>query len=511
MSRSSKIILNTGILYGKSIISLLIGLFSTRYVLDALGIDNFGIYSLIGGVIAFLSFLNVSFSNSTQRFLSFYREEQNSGKLHMVFNVSILLHLFIGVLLILVLTAGSLFLFNGFLNIDTSRLMAAKFVFFCMIFSAFFTIMSAPYDAYLISMENIKLYALFQLCESVGKFLISVILYHTMFDVLETYGFLMAVLSMSSLLAKKIYCNKKYEDTKLNLSNMYDKNLFNSMFVFSSFTLIELIAKVVKLQGITVLFNIYYGVVANAAYGVTNQIGGNISGYVGSIFKSSSPQVLVHVNKGELDRAIIKTLSTTKLACIVMSIFVIPLIIEMPYVLHLWLKNIPEYAVSFCRITLLTPLIMSMVYGLNALLEGVGTIKAYRLWTTVCHFSAFFIAFIFMIQKFHPVVGMIAILISDFLTLFVAMYYAVRFTPLSGWHFIKEIPLRIFPVTCGAFLLLYSISVIEMSNHFVKLICMSLVSTVLISVFCWIFVLNRNEKYYVKEILKKIFQMISKK
>jgi O-antigen/teichoic acid export membrane protein len=270
--------------------------------------------------------------------------------------------------------------------------------------------------------------------------------------------------------------------------------------------LVELIAKVVKLQGMTVLFNVYYGVVANAAYGVANQIGGNISGYAGSIFKSSSPQVLAHVNKREIDEAIIKTLSVSKLACVVMSILAMPLIVEMPYVLHLWLKNIPEYAVSFCRIALLTPLIMSLVYGLNALLEGIGTIKAYRLWTTVCHFSAFFIAFIFMIQGFHPMVGMIAILISDFLTLFVAMYYVIKFTPLSGWHFIKEIPLRIFPVICGVFLLLFSVSIIEMSNPFVKLIFMLLVSIVLMSVFCWIFVLNSNEKYYAKKTLKKMLK-----
>ena len=499
MQQSSKILLNTVILYVKAIISLLIGLFTTRYVLDALGVENFGIYSLIGGVIAFLSFLQISLSNSTQRYLSFYREEQSSGKLRNVFNTGVLLHIIIGVLLILLLLIGSLFFFNGFLNIDVSRLAAAKFVYFCMVFSTFFTVISAPYDAYLTSQENIKIYALFQFCESIGKFFIAIALYHTMFDVLETYGFLMAFLSACCFFIKKIYCNKKYRDTKLRITTMYDKNLFKNMLSFSSYTLVELVAKIIKLQGMTVLFNLHYGVVANAAYGISNQIGGNISGYAGSIFKSSSPQILVHISKGELDKSVRKTLSVSKLACIVMCIFGIPLIIEMPYVLQIWLKNVPEYAVSFCRVTLLTPLIMSMVNGLNALLEGIGKIKAYRLWTSLCHLSAFVIAIVLMTQYANPVTGIVAILISDVLTLIVALYFAVKYSNLSVWYFIKEIPLPIFFIAGLVFLFLYYIPILF--GSFVHLLCVLFISTILLTTLFWFFVLNSDEKGLVKRII----------
>src|SRR5450759_4902156 len=208
MKPANRVIFNTGFLYGKMLITMIIAFYSTRLVLNALGTTDYGVFSLVGGVIAMLSFLNAAMTTSTQRYLSFYIGASNNQKLKSIFSSSVLLHLIIGLIVVLVLESGGIFLFHKVLHIPAERIDTAKVVFHFMVISTFFTINAVPYDAAIITHENFLFDALLGIIESLFKLGIAIWLNYVVIDKLIIYGFLIALLTIFIRIIKSVYCFK---------------------------------------------------------------------------------------------------------------------------------------------------------------------------------------------------------------------------------------------------------------------------------------------------------------
>ena len=205
MNSTKRIIINTFFLYGKMAITITVALFSTRIVLNELGVVDFGIFNLVAGVIGMLSFLNAAISASTQRYLSFYLGSGKINKLKAIFNSSILLHLVIGLVVVVLLEIGGVLLFNGILDIPVIRINTAKIIFHFIVISTFFTINSVPFDAVINAHENMLFDAIVGILESLGKLSIAIWLIYTDYDRLIIYGLLFAILTILIQIVKGTY------------------------------------------------------------------------------------------------------------------------------------------------------------------------------------------------------------------------------------------------------------------------------------------------------------------
>lgn len=485
----------------------MLGLFSTRYILDALGAQDFGIYSLVASVVAFLAFLNNSMAIATSRFLSFHQNPEGGNLLSKVFSSSLFLHFGIGMIVVVVLEAIRIYLFDGVLIIDASRIDGAIFVFHSMVVSFFFVVMSAPYDGCIISHERFVFYTIFGLTESIAKFAISLLLYVTPFGRLESFGALIACISFVGLLSRWIYCRVKFDEAKLVIANINKATLIE-ITSFSIWNLFDLLSSVFKYSAMDLLINTFHGTLANAANAVSKQVSGSLLSFSSSIYSASRPQIVQAISRNNTEEAISKTVTISRLGFVFMALFSIPLFVEMPIVLGMWLKKVPENAIPFCRLGLISNLVALMtVRGFSALLDGIGRIKAYRLTMSLCNLFAFPAAYVLLRQGFPPYAIFFGILLSDVFQVLVTVHFTVRYTDLTWSRYLSEIPLRLVPIVAGVASFLFFIPWPEGMTSLLRLVCTTATSSFLLLGLFW-FALSQDEKNFAKNLWAKLLARI---
>jgi O-antigen/teichoic acid export membrane protein len=379
MQPANRVVINTGFLYGKMLITMIISLYSTRLILNALGVEDFGIFNLIGGVIALLSFINAAMSVATQRYLSFYLGAGEVEKLKSVFSSSVILHLVIAFIILLLLELSGILLFKGGLNIPAERIGTAKIVFHFMVVSTFFTINAVPFDASINAHEHFLFDALTGIFESIAKLGIAFILIYTRVDKLILYGLLIAGLTIIIRIIKSIYCFHKFNECRIRIKSFINYDLFKEMLSFAGWNLFGSLCVVLRNQGLAIVLNIFFGVIVNAAYGIANQVNGQLSAFSQNMLKALNPQIVKSEGGGDRNRMLRLSMLACKLSFFLLAVFAVPLIIEMPFVLKIWLKTVPDNTVVFCQLILILSLLQQLTVGLMVAISSVGKIKAYQI------------------------------------------------------------------------------------------------------------------------------------
>jgi len=379
MQSAERVIKNTGFLYGKMVITIFISLYSTRLILNALGVADYGIFNLVGGVIAMLSFINGAMIIATQRYLSFYIGAGDDHKLKSVFISSIVLHLVISLIIVLLLEIAGFFLFDGVLNIPVDRIGTAKVIFHFMIISTFFTINAVPYDASINSHENMLFDSLLGIFESILKLGIAIWLVYSEIDKLILFGLLTAVSTIIIRIIKGIYCSRKYIECRINLKSRVQTGLLKEMLSFAGWNLFGLLCSVLSNQGLAILLNLFFGVVVNAAYGIANQVNANLRSFSSNMIRAILPQITKSEGSGDRERMLRLSVLASKMSFFLLAFFAIPIIIEMHFILKIWLKTVPDNALIFCQLTLILSLVYQITVGMMAAITTVGEIKAYQI------------------------------------------------------------------------------------------------------------------------------------
>lgn len=379
MHPAKRIMMNTSFLYGKMAITIFISLYSTRLILNALGEVDYGIFALIGGVIALLSFINGAMIIATQRYLSIYLGSGDTQKLKSVFSSSVTIHLIISLIIVLALEIGGFFLFDGFLNIPVERIGTAKVIFHFMVVSTFFTINAVPYDASINAHENMLIDSLLGIFESFLKLGIAFWLIYTAVDKLILYGLLTAALTIIIRIIKGIYCFQKYEECRVRFMSNTDIGLLKEMLSFAGWSLFGLLCSVLNSQGMAILLNLFFGIVINAAYGIANTVNSNIRAFSTNIIRAIMPQITKSEGSGNRERMLRLSVFASKMSFFFLAFIAIPIIIEMPFVLKIWLKTIPENAVIFCQLILVLSLMYQITIGTMTAVTSVGNIKIFQI------------------------------------------------------------------------------------------------------------------------------------
>lgn len=378
ISPNKRIAINTGVLYIRVFLVMFITLFSTRYILKGLGESDFGLYNLIAGVVALFSFISGSMAASTQRFISF--ELGKSHDIHnvkRVFNTSLCLHLILSIIVILVVSLAGILMINYVLNIPPENHEIARWVLILVSIGLFGTILTAPYEAVLMAHENILFYAIVNIIQSILRLGVAVLLIFLTSHQLIIYAILMAAIPLIALLCQALYCRTHYNETRIEsaLFKVRNNPIAKEMASFSGYALFGNIGWTIRIQGFTIIINLFWGVLMNAANGIANQVSAALLTMSSSLTTSLRPQLIQAAGSGDKHRLMQLTLAASRLPSIILSAIGIPLFIGMPYILNIWLTDVPDYSILFCRILVLDVIINQSTFGLALIMDAKGEIK----------------------------------------------------------------------------------------------------------------------------------------
>lgn len=500
MDVARRVAKNTGFLYARIVVNIIIALYSTRLILDALGVEDFGIYSLIGGAIALFGFLNSAMAEATQRFMSFAQGEGNFNNQNSIFNVSVVLHLIIAFIVVLLLEVAGYFLFNGILEIPEERMDVAKLVYQFMIVSTFFTILKVPYDAVLTAHENMFLIAVLGIVHAFLKLGIAIYITYTTFDQLIVYGLLMVVLSVFIIIILYIYCHINYEEVRFNLTKQFDKNLFKEMGSFASWSLLSQAAFIITMQGTSIVLNLFFGVVVNAAQGVSNQVSNQLKGFSNTMLKALNPVIVKKEGEKNREKMLQASMFGNKIAFFVLSFFTVPLLLEMPFVLNLWLKNVPEYAVVFCRLSLISMSIGLLTETFYVAIGAIGKIKQSAIWDSLIFTSVLPVSFLMYKFGASPEAIYINLILMAVGISVARVFFLNRLGGLSVKIFLNNVVARCLGVFILTFLLT-SVPSLTITDSIWKLLIVLFTSSISFPIFVYFLGLNKIEKKQIQDVL----------
>ena len=376
MNNSSRVIFNTGVQYIRTLISVSIGIYSSRIVLDVLGVEEFGVYNLIAGVVIMLSFINASLAVTTKRFLSYYQEHSLTS-LREIFNTSLWIHCGLGILLFCIIEIVGMFLFDGFFKIPEESVDAAKVIYHFMSITLFITLLSTPFYALLIAHENILYVSIIQIVDAICKLGIAITISFFEENRLMYYGLLISSIVVVDLICYYIYCHRRYAECKIISVNFFKKKWAFKILRFAGWNIYGSGCMIIRTQGIAVLLNKFFGASINAAFAIALQLQGGISVLSTSILQAIRPQIMRAEGTNDRRKMFYLAELASKFSFFLLSMVVIPCVFEMEMILKIWLKEVPEYTILFCQSVLIAALLDQLTIALGDANQAVGNIKMY--------------------------------------------------------------------------------------------------------------------------------------
>lgn len=503
MSTTTRVIKNTGFLYVKMGITVFISLYTTRLILASLGASDFGVFNIVGGAITMLGFLNSTMANATQRFMSYAEGANDLLKKKQVFNVSMVLHIGVAFLTGLILLAAMYPLFNGIFNIQQDRIFAAEVIYLSLVVSTMFTIVNVPYDAVMNAHENMLYYALIGIFEALLKLIVAFACVYTTSDKLIVYGILMAIIPFITLTIMKIYCHRKYEECFIGFKKYWSRGLVKDIASFSGWNFLTAISSLASYYGSGLVLNHFFGTILNAAQGIANQVNGQMSTFSLNLMKAVNPVIVKRAGAQDVEAMNKATLASGKYSTLLIVFFAIPFMLEMHYVLNVWLKDVPEWTSLFCCLQLVITIICQMASSAATSVYAQGNIKWYAIYKSVMNvvpIIATYIAYIFGGAPYWLYIAMITIWAIG--GNIVIIRYANKVSNLKIIAFFREI---VFPVISVVILMLALgyLPQLLMVEGFYRLIVSCVITSLVFIFMIWWRIFTNKERQMVNDFVKK--------
>lgn len=368
---------NTAFMYGRMIVLMLISLYTSRVVLRELGVDNYGIYNVVGSIVTLFAAMRGLFATSTQRFMNYEMGKGTEGRLQLVFNMGTIINLLLAVVFVIAVELVGWWFFEYKINIDPSRLFAAKWVFQLSVLSAVVSMLTTPYDAVIIAHEKMDFYAIMAVVEGILRLVIVFLLAYFSFDKLIFYACLQLAVSLLIRFVNAMYCKRRFPES--HYKRCWDKGLFKEMSVFAGWNFLGNIAFTLTDSGLNMVLNIFGGPAVNAARGIAYQVKSATMRFMDAMTTVVSPYNTKLYAAGEKDKFFDMLHLSSKIYFMVQLCLVVPLTYITRDVLFVWLKQVPEYSVVFTQLVLLHTLLRAVHYPINNLFKSVGDLKAFQI------------------------------------------------------------------------------------------------------------------------------------
>ena len=481
----------------------MLSLYTVRIILQALGKDDYGIYVLVAGVVAMLGFVTNAMVITTQRHFSFFYGQGDKHKVKEVFSNSLFLHICIALFLMMVMLSLRDYIFSGFLNIVEERRYVASQIYLMSVAMLMLSFIVAPFKALFIAKENIVYISVVDVCDGVLKFVFAVTLFQLNVDKLLMYGVMMLFITLVQFFAYSVYSFIRFEECQLRyLFKDINKRCLLSLMGFAGWTTYGMGTIVLRTQGLSVLFNMFYGTAMNAAYGIGQQLYSSVSFISSSVLNAINPQIVKA--EGERNRERMFNLAAKESKCVtaMMAIVFIPLCFEMDNLLVVWLKyDVPAYSSLFCRCLLIAFIIDQMTYGLNTANQAIGKIRNYTLLMYTPKIVLIVLSYLMLNNGATVVDVMIVYIIVELIVALMRIPYMHNVGGLSVGKFCREVFLRLFPLFLCLMTVSYMLCLVSVDVHrFFYTIPIS----VLIGIFvAWRFVFSASERDQISTMIQK--------
>lgn len=504
MSNSGRIAKNTVFLYLRSFLVLLVSLYTSRVILKVLGVMDYGIYNVVGGVIGMLGFMNNSMQSAFQRYYNYELGKRNEQKVGELFGSSLAVQvLLIIVILILSETVG-LWLLNSKLTIPVERLSAAHWVYQVSILSFCLTTFSAPFAAIITAYEKMHIYAIISVLDTILRLLIVVALYFVHSDKLIVYAILLLLISVLNFMAYWFYCKSNIKAATLKFN--WNVTNIKTLTSFSGWTITGTLAYTLKSQGINILLNIFFGPVINAARGIAYQILGAVNQFITNFQTAFRPQLTQSYASGNYDYMKKIYYSGSKFSYYLIYTISLPILLETNTILHLWLgSNVPEFTVSFTRIIILTAFVSAFANPTTGVVYATGKIRSFSIWVSSLNLMIVPVAYLFLKIGHGPLSALIVSLVITILVQITRLYYASKVANFGLSEYFSKVvlPISLYSVLTSA---LPIISYKLMAEGILRLFVICALSVICSGLFVFLIGLEKYEKnlLYKRLHIKKL-------
>lgn len=376
-SNNRRIAKNTLYMYFRMFVTLGLSLYTSRIVLKTLGVEDYGLYNVVGGIVAMFGFINGAMINTTSRYITYYLGKNNSKALNNVFSITFIIHLFIALIVLLLGETIGLWYFYEKLVIPDGRQNAALWLYQLSIASAIANIVYVPYNATIIAHEKMNSFAYISILDAFLKLAIALCLIVSPYDKLIFYGCLMFLISLLNVLIYYIYCRTKFSETAFHW--FWEKNIVKEMFSFAGWSLFGNFSYLFYSQGINLVLNAFCGPVVNAARGIAVQVEGVIRTFASNIQTAVNPQIIKAYAESEKERFFSLVYMSSKYCFFLLFLLALPIIIETHLILSLWLGDVPDHTVNFVRIILVMTLLDGWSNPLFISNLATGKVRTYQI------------------------------------------------------------------------------------------------------------------------------------
>lgn len=492
-----RIIRNTILLYFRMFLILLISLFTSRILLQALGIEDYGIYNVVGGIIAMSGVLNSAMSSSVTRYLTFEIGKGDFVQLRKVFSVSLSIYFLLCLAFLIIAETIGLWFLNNKLLIPIERLTAANYVYQYAIISTIFTLIANPYNAAIISHEKMSIYAYVSIIEVVLKLIIVYIILIIPLDRLSTYGGLVLFTNIVVTFLYVIYCRKKFPECKYKIYR--DKKLFNQLFAYSGWNLFGAFAGLVKGQGLNILLNMFFNPSINAARGIAYQINTAVTQFSSNFYTAVRPQITKYYAQNDIKNMFQLVFRSSRMSYYLILLLSLPILIETQYILDLWLEQVPDSTIIFVRFIIVISAIEVIANPLMTTAHATGKIALYQSLVGSIIILNIPISYLLLKNGNPAVTVFIVSLIITIICLFVRLWIVKKLVNFPFFKYTKEVLGKCLLVSIISTIV--SIMVKLIFPLFPLMVCLLVFLLTIIIIFY--IGLNFDERSYIKQNIIK--------
>ena len=483
---------NTLLMYIRMFVLIIVQLYTVPIVLHALGVEDYGIFNVVGGFVTMFTFINGSLISGCQRFMAFAIGKGDDKHLKDVFDTSVYIFALLGIIL------------NNKMTIPADRLLAANVVLQFSLLSLLVSIFSTPFNAAVIAHERMSVYAYASIFESIYKLLIAILLTVILMDKLIIYAILVFSSSLFLAIFYIIYCRRYFVETK-SLYFRKDKALLSDIGSYAGWNVIGSMAIMLRNHGLNVVMNLFFSPVMNAAHTIASHLSGLFNQFVSNVYMATRPQMVKQYASGNFTEMWNITFKSSKYAFFLMTFAVIPVVIELPLFFKLWLGEYPAYTVTFSRLIILSLLIETMTNQVIGAFQAANKIKYYQSVSSIILLSLVPLSYITLKVVLNPVAPYILYVLVSFAYILSLLYVACRQIGLDVKSYIAKVIWKDSIVFVPAFLITYSIAINFTANYW-RIPLTLIISIAITSFLIWFVGINNSERVLARTIVTNILK-----
>lgn len=500
-SNNARIAKNTLFLYLRSLFVMGVSIFTSRIILDALGVEDYGIYNVVGGFVAMFSVLSGTLTAASQRYIA-YELGKKEANVRNIFSTTVTIHCILAVVILILLETVGLWFVNSKMNIAPDRIAAANWVFQCSVITFCVNLISIPYNSAIIAYERMSAFAYIGIFEALAKLGCVYALFLIKYDSLIIYSIFMLLVAIVLRLIYSLYCHHCFPECRFKLS--FDKPTYKGMLSFCGWNFIGSTAGVLNNQGINLLVNVFFGVTFNAARGIAQQVDNAINTFVQNFLLALAPQITRSYAAQNYQYVNTLVIRGTKFAFLLFFIIGYPIAINADYVLSVWLKEVPEYAAIFVQYAIIYTLCQTLSHCLYTTMLATGNIKKYQLIVGGLSILAFPVCYIFFKIGLPSEWGYISMIIFSIICLVARLWLMREMVPeFSVRRYVKEVLCKLFVSIAPVMLISLAVHKLFDVQDFPSFIWESLFCVLICAVSFYFLAMSKAEKEFIKNYINK--------